>query len=134
MSAEITIVAPLLIMLLVFVGVVIHRGVDARLRVDDAAHQAARAASLERTPAAAVTAARTTASTALSAAGVVCRSLVVDTVTGGMRPGGTVAVTVSCLVDFGDALLLGVPDRQVAATAVEPVDLWRATLTTGTRT
>ncbi|SER91891.1 hypothetical protein SAMN04487818_10661 [Actinokineospora terrae] len=134
MSAEITIAAPLLIMLLVFVGVVVHRGVDARLRVDDAAHQAARAASLERTPAAAVTAARTTAFTALSAAGVMCRSLVVTTSTSGMRPGGTVAVTVSCLVDFSDALLLGVPDRQLEATAVEPIDLWRATLTTGTRT
>ncbi|GAA2975753.1 TadE/TadG family type IV pilus assembly protein [Actinokineospora diospyrosa] len=133
-AAEITIAAPLLIMLLVLVGVVIHRGVDARMRIDDAAHQAARAASLERTPAAAVTAARTTAGTALASAGVVCRSLVVSTVTGGMRPGGTVAVTVSCEVDLGGALLLGVPPRQLAATAVEPVDLWRATLTTGTRT
>jgi Flp pilus assembly protein TadG len=114
-------------MLLVFVAVVIHRGVDARLRLDDAAHQAARAASIERTPATAITAAQSTASSALSSAGVSCASLTVDTTTGGMRPGGTVSVTVSCSVDLGDALILGVSGQKVlSATAVEPVDTWRS--------
>ena len=118
---------PLLIMLLVFVAVVIHRGVDARLRIDDAAHEAARAASIERTPATATAAAQSTASAALSSAGVSCASLAVDTATGGMRPGGTVTVTVSCTVDFGDALILGVPgQKRLSATAIEPVDTWRS--------
>jgi Flp pilus assembly protein TadG len=126
-AAEVTLVAPFLVMLLVFVAVVIHRGVDTRLRVEDAAHQAARAASIERTPAAAVTAAGSTASAALSSAGVSCASLTVDTATGGLRPGGTVSVTITCGVDFGDALLLGVPGhKRVSATAAEPVDTWRA--------
>jgi Flp pilus assembly protein TadG len=126
-AAEVTIVAPFLVMLLVFVAVVIHRGVDARLRLEDAAHQAARAASIERTPVTATTAARFTAASALSSAGVTCESLTVDTVTGGMRPGGTVSVTVSCSVDFGDALILGVPgQKRLSATAVEPVDTWRS--------
>src|SRR5689334_9411939 len=106
-AAEVTIAAPFLVMLLVFVAVVIHRGVDARLRLDDAAHQAARAASIERTSATATAAAQSTATNALSSAGVTCASLSVDTATGGMRPGGTVSVTVSCAVDFGDALILG---------------------------
>lgn len=126
-AAEVTIAAPFLVMLLVFVAVVIHRGVDARLRLDDAAHQAARAASIERTPATATAAAQSTASSALSSAGVSCASLTVDTATGAMQPGGTVSVTVSCSVDFGDALILGVPgQKRLSATAVEPVDAWRS--------
>jgi Flp pilus assembly protein TadG len=132
-AAEVTLVAPLMVMLLVFVAVVIHRGVDARLRLDDAAHQAARAASIERTPATAVEAAQSTASAALSSAGVTCSSLTVDTATGGLRPGGTVSVTISCSVDFGDALILGVPgQKRLAATAVEPVDTWRSVVTVST--
>ncbi|MFS8104114.1 pilus assembly protein [Lentzea alba] len=131
-AAEVTIAAPFLVMLLVFVGVVIHRGVDARIRIDDAAHQAARAASIERTPTAATTAAQSTAASALSSAGVTCASLSVSTSTGGLRPGGTVSVTVSCAVDFGDALILGVPGgKTLSATSIEPVDLWRSTLNTG---
>lgn len=128
---EATIVAPFLIMLLVFVGVVIHRGVDARIRIDDAAHQAARAASIQRTPAAATSAAQATAANALSSAGLACRSLSVTTSTGGLRPGGTVSITVSCDVDFGDALILGVPgDKTLSASAVEPIDVWRSGTTT----
>ena len=97
------------------------------MRLEGAAHQAARAASIERTPAAADAAAQSTASAALSAAGVTCESLTVDTATGGLRPGGTVSVTISCSADFGDALLLGVPGRKrLSATAAEPVDTWRS--------
>ncbi|KOX19285.1 pilus assembly protein TadE [Saccharothrix sp. NRRL B-16348] len=115
-------------MLLVFVGVVAHRGVDARIRLDDAAHQAARAASIERTPAAATLAAQITATGALASAGVACRSVSVDTATGGLIPGGTVTVTVSCAVDFGDALILGVPvGKTLSSSAAEPVDVWRST-------
>ncbi|WP_281277851.1 TadE/TadG family type IV pilus assembly protein [Saccharothrix texasensis] len=126
-AAEVTLVAPLLVMLLVFVAVVIHRGVDARLRLEDAAHQAARAASVERTSATATAAAQSTAAGALSSAGVTCMSLNVDTDTSGMQSGGTVSVTVSCTVDFGDALLLGVPGwKLLSTTAVEPVDTWRS--------
>lgn len=125
-TAEITLLTPLLVMVLVFVAVVIHRGVDARIRIDDVAHQAARAASIERTPAASVAAAHATAASALSSAGLACRSLTVNTVTGGLQPGGTVSVTVSCDVDLGDALVLGVPDRHLSASAIEPIDTWRS--------
>jgi Flp pilus assembly protein TadG len=125
-AAEVTIATPLLIMLLVFVAVVIHRGVDARLRIDDAAHQAARAASVQRTPVTATAAAQSTATSALSSAGVSCASMTVDTATGGMQPGGTVSVTVTCTVDFGDALMFGVPSKSLSATAIEPIDTWRA--------
>ncbi|WP_245617539.1 TadE/TadG family type IV pilus assembly protein [Amycolatopsis taiwanensis] len=127
MAAEVTLAAPFLVMLLVFVAVFIHRGVDARLRLNDAAHQAARAASIQRISAAATAAAQDTASAALSSAGVSCSSLTVATATGGMQPGGTVSVTLTCTVDFGDALTLGVPSQKsLSATAIEPVDTWRA--------
>lgn len=126
-SAEVALVTPLLIMLLVFVAVVIHRGVDARLRLDGAVHQAARAASIERTGPAAASAARSTAETALASAGIVCASLGVDTATGGLVPGGAVTVTLSCTVDFGDALILGVPgQKRLSATATEPIDTFRS--------
>ncbi|MFT7837733.1 TadE/TadG family type IV pilus assembly protein [Saccharothrix sp. BKS2] len=132
-AADITLATPLLIMLLVFVGVLVHRGVDARIRLDDAAHQAARAASIERTPSAATAAARSTAANALAQAGVSCTSLSVTATTGGLRPGGTVGVTVSCQVDFGDALILGIPGgTRLTADAVEPVDTWRSTNTGST--
>lgn len=134
-AAEVSIVTPFLIMLLVFVAVVIHRGVDARIRLDDAAHQAARAASTERSSAAAGSAAQSTAAAALSTAGVVCLALSVHTSTGGLLPGGAVRVTVTCEVDFGDALIPGAPDgTRMSATAVEPVDTWRSTPDPGGQT
>jgi Flp pilus assembly protein TadG len=126
-AAEVTLLTPFLIMLLVFIAVVIHRGVDARLRMDDAAHQAARAASIQRTRPAASTAAQSTAASALATAGVVCRSLSVDTATTSLVPGGVVTVTISCSVDLSDALLLGVSlSKRLSATAREPVDTYRS--------
>ncbi|WP_394617371.1 TadE/TadG family type IV pilus assembly protein [Lentzea sp. JNUCC 0626] len=125
--AETTLLAPLLCMLLVLVGVFVHRGVDARLHVNDAAHQAARAASLERTAFRASAAAQSVASTALSSAGVACRALDVDVATGDLKPGGTVIVTVSCSVDLSDARVLGTPERKrLSSSATQPVDTWRS--------
>lgn len=127
MAVEIALFAPCLVMVLVFVAVLIHRGVDARLRLDDAAHQAARAASIERTGPAAAVAAQSTATAALADAGVVCRSVTVATDTAGLVPGGTVTVTLTCSVDLNDAQLLGGPSQKVlSATASEPVDTWRS--------
>ncbi|MDX8053787.1 TadE/TadG family type IV pilus assembly protein [Lentzea sp. BCCO 10_0798] len=125
-SSEIVLVTPLLVMLLVFVAVVVHRGVDARLRINDVAHQAARAASLERTTARAADQARSTATAALASAGVTCRAVAVDIATAGLRPGGSVTVTVSCDVDLGDALMLGAGQKRLSATAIEPVDTYRS--------
>jgi Flp pilus assembly protein TadG len=128
-TAEVTLMTPILVMLLVLAGAYIHRGVDARIRINDVAGQAARAASLQRTPNQARAEAATTAATALSAAGLACRSLNVTTAAD-LRPGGTVTVRVACTVDFGDALFLGVPDsQQLSASAVAPVDTWRSTIT-----
>jgi Flp pilus assembly protein TadG len=138
-STELVIATPFLILLLVFVAVVIHRGVDARLRLDDVAHQAARAASLARSPSAATEAAQQQASQAL-ASSTTCRqpSVVVDT--SQFVPGGLVTVTVRCTVDFADAApFLPAGGKNMSATASSPIDPWRAVTgtpeqtTTGTK-
>ncbi|WP_410611038.1 TadE/TadG family type IV pilus assembly protein [Amycolatopsis sp. lyj-109] len=130
-TIEAVLIAPVLVMLLVFVAVVVHRGVDARLRLDDAAHQAARAASLQRTPAAAVAAAQTTVTSALAHAGLACGDATVNTTTSS-SPGNTVVVSVRCTVDFGQALVLGVPgSRTLTAEASEVVDTYRSQPTAG---
>ncbi|WP_431909861.1 TadE/TadG family type IV pilus assembly protein [Amycolatopsis thermoflava] len=125
-TAEAVLVAPLLVMLIVFVAVVVHRGVDARLRLDDAAHQAARAASMQRSSPAATDAARATAASALAQAGVVCRGVTTN-LSGAVVPGGTLTVSVRCTVDFGEAVLLGVPgSTTLESTASEVVDTHRS--------
>lgn len=125
-TAEAVLVTPVLVMLLVLLAVVVHRGVDARLRLDDAAHQAARAATLHRTTPAATTAARDTAGAALAEAGVVCRE-VTTTLSGTLVPAAAVTVHVRCTVDFGQAALLGVPGRRtLESSASEVVDTYRS--------
>ncbi|MBN6034158.1 TadE/TadG family type IV pilus assembly protein [Amycolatopsis sp. 195334CR] len=125
-TAEVVLVTPILVLLLVFLAVVVHRGVDARLRLDDAAHQAARAATLHRSTPAATAAARDTAGAALARAGLVCQG-VATTMSGSLVPSGTVTVRVRCTVDFGQALLLGVPGgKALESTASEVVDTYRS--------
>lgn len=126
-TAEAVLFAPVLVMLMVFIAVVVHRGVDARLRLEDVAHQAARAASMQRNAAAATAAASTTATSALSRAGIACRDVSTSTTTTA-RPGETVRVVLRCTVDFGQALLLGVPGHKtLQATATEVIDTFRST-------
>src|SRR5207302_1678275 len=103
-----TLLTPVLILLLLFV-VFCGRVADTRMRINDAAHQAARAASLARSTSAAQADGRSTAALALSGAGVTCRSLSVTVDTAGLRPGSTVTATVTCTVGLSDLALLGVP-------------------------
>ena len=96
-ALELVIIAPVLILLLLFV-VAVGRTIDARERVQDAAHSAARAATLTGTAAQAEQAASQTAAQALSAAGVTCSPMNVTADVGSLAPGSTIAVTVSCRV------------------------------------
>ena len=85
-ATELTLLAPVLVMVLVLVAVVAHRVVDARLRLDSAAHQAARAASIERSAAGAERAADDLAASALGSAGPSCADLNVATKLHGWTP------------------------------------------------
>jgi Flp pilus assembly protein TadG len=124
-AAELTLLVPALVVLLLFV-VFCGRLAEARLRVEDAAHQAARAATLARSLGQADADARDTAQAALDRAGMSCRTLSVDTRLGGLRPGGMVRVRVTCQVGVSDLALLAVPATvRVSADADSIVDRWR---------
>jgi len=126
-AAELTLLTPLLILLLLFV-VLCGRLADTKLRINDVAHQAARAATLARTPSQAAANAQSTANAALASAGITCQSLTVSTDTQGLKPGSTVTVTVSCSVGLGDLTMLGVPgSRTFESSFSSPVDVWRGT-------
>ena len=124
-AAELTLLTPLLILLLLFV-VLCGRLADTKLRINDVAHQAARAATLARTPFQATAAAQATADAALASAGITCQSRSITTDTQGLRPGSTVTVTVSCTVGLSDLTMLGVPgSRTFQSSFSSPVDVWR---------
>ena len=124
-TVELTLVTPMLLLLLVF-AVALGRLVEARARVDGAARDAARAASISRSPAAAVVAAEQTAAATLAGAGASCRQVLTATDTSAFRPGGWVAVTVTCTADLADVAELRLPGVEtIHARFVEPIDQYR---------
>jgi hypothetical protein len=95
--------------------------------VANAAHEAARAASLVGAPQAAAKAATETAEANIAEGAVACRHLEVIVDTTDFGAGGQVTVTVSCEAGFGDIAMLAVPgSRTFVATAVEVIDTFRA--------
>lgn len=128
-TVELVLTIPVLILMLWFL-VFCGRLSDSWLRIGDVAHQAARAATADRSPSAAAADARSTAEAALSDAGVTCQSLTVDT-SGTLQAGSTVTVTVSCTVGLHDLALLRVPGTTtLTAQFASPVDVYRGTTTT----
>lgn len=126
-TTEFVLLAPLLLFMLLFM-VFCGRLADTSQRINDVAHQAARAASQARTPAAATTDAHLTAQRALASVGVICQSLSVQADTRGLRPGSTMTVTVACEVGLSDLTLLGVPaSTSLRASSASVVDLHRGT-------
>lgn len=126
-TVELVLLTPLLILMLLFV-VALGRLASARLQVDSAAGQAARAASLARDPAAATAQARQTAAGTLTGQHHTCTTVTVTTDTSRFTAGGTVAVTVRCTVSLTDLAGLRLPSSTtVTARSVEPLDIYRAT-------
>jgi Flp pilus assembly protein TadG len=131
-ATELTLLVPVLILLVLFV-VFCGRLADARLRVNDAAHQAARAATLARTSNQASHDAHATAQAALSHDSVRCQNLGVSAQLAGPKPGSTVTVTVTCDIGLSDLTMLGVPGSTTAeSTQSSVVDQWRGTDPGGT--
>ncbi|MFF7982852.1 TadE family protein [Streptomyces sp. NPDC007901] len=124
-TLELVLTIPILILMLWFL-VYCGRLSDTRLSIEDAAHQAARAATLDRSGHAAAADARSTATSALSEAGVTCQSLSVAT-SGTLHAGSTVTVSVSCTVGLHDLALLQVPGTTtLTAESTSPVDVYRS--------
>ncbi len=121
-TTELVLILPVLLLMLLFL-VLCYRISTAKLRIADVAHQAARAASIARTPTHAVTDARTTAQTALADAGVTCQNLTVDTDPAGLAPGALVRVTLTCTTNLDDLAMLGTPGTATLhASSTSPVD------------
>jgi Flp pilus assembly protein TadG len=113
-------------LMLLFV-VALGRTVSARMEVDGAAAQAARAASIARDPATASAMAQQAATTALGSDGVTCGNLTVSTDTTDFAPGGQIQVTVTCHVDLADLVGLRLPASQsISSTATSVIDVYRA--------
>ncbi len=86
-AAELALLTPALVALLM-ITVLAFRVTQADAEVADVAAEAARAASLERTPGAAADAAQNTAAANLAAGGITCTNLTVATNTGAFAAGG----------------------------------------------
>ena len=126
-AAELVLLTPLLILMLLFV-VALGRLSGARLEVDGAAAQAARAASIARDPGTAVVMATQTATAALGSDHVTCGQLTVSTDTALFVPGGSVAVTVTCHVALSDLTGLRLPaSESVTSRATAVIDTFRST-------
>ena len=126
-ATELVLLTPLLILMLLFV-VALGRTVSARMEVDGAASQAARAASIGRDPATATAMAQQAATRALGTDHVTCGDLTVTTDTADFAPGGQVRVTVTCTVDLADLLGLRLlPASQTfSSTATSVIDTYRS--------
>lgn len=126
-TLELAVLAPGLLLLIALIALA-GRYAVADGAVDQAAAEAARAASLQRTPSAGHQAATEVARASLTEQGLTCLRTEIDADVSGLRasPGrrGRVTVTVRCPLRVAD-LPLAVPAITLTATAVSPVDTYR---------
>jgi Flp pilus assembly protein TadG len=125
-AVEAAIVTPalLLFLLLVVLG---GRVATAKLRVEEVARDAARAASIASNPGEASADALSTARAALTSAGVSCATFSVEPSLGGFRPGETITVTVRCTTPLSELAPLPVPgSKTVSATSAVVIDTFRS--------
>ena len=125
LTLELALVVPALIFMVVFISGAAAI-VGARSDVDDAAWEAARAASLTRSPMAAELAARSAVDQRLAGERWSCagKRVVVDV--SRFNPGGSVAVSVSCGLPLADAGLFLPGATHLNARAVQPLDQYKA--------
>ena len=124
-AIELTLIAPVLMVVLLFV-VGLGRMAHARQQIEAVAADSARAASLERNTSQSARAAEIAAARSLGEARVSCTSLDVDVDLSSYQPGGSVTVTVSCRTRLRDVALGGFPgSRSFTATSVVPIETYR---------
>ena len=126
-TAELVIITPVAIALLCLIALV-GRSTTARAQVEGAARDAARVASFARDPRSAALAAQESADVTLSTTSVRCARSQVTADVSSFGPGGQVKVSVTCDIELSDLGLIGMSGtRTLAATSVEPIDLYRST-------
>ncbi|MEV0093715.1 TadE/TadG family type IV pilus assembly protein [Streptomyces sp. NPDC050738] len=125
-TLELVVATPLLVLILLVV-VALGRLVDAQMMVNDAAHQAARAASLARTEPSAQAEGKQAATQALKGTGVACTRTTATVKAGNPAPGSVVQATVTCTASLGDLSHTGLPGTMtLSAEAYSPVDTYRS--------
>ena len=119
-------VLPAMLVTIVIVAAAFNLAIS-RLDLETASAAAARAASLQRSSAAAVTAARQAAEADLAGRAITCANLTVDTDTSRWGRGGSVTVTVQCTVSMATlARMSGIPGTFTAtSTSTAPIDTFR---------
>jgi len=123
-------VLPMCVLAVVFM-MVCFRVAGARMDLVSTAAAAARAASLARSPQAAIDAANQAATANLAGHNLTCSPLSVAVDTGSFRPGGQVAVTITCTAHTGDLVGARLPGQiSGTATAYAVIDTWREVDTT----
>lgn len=124
-TVELVVLAPIFIALLCLVAG-LGRMQDAHGHVDQAASDAARAASIARTPDQAVIDGRMAALTDLAGTGPSCQHVTVTVNTAQFRPGGLVSAQVSCTTRLADVTISGLPGAKTfTAVARAPLDAYR---------
>ncbi|WP_407842118.1 TadE/TadG family type IV pilus assembly protein (plasmid) [Streptomyces sp. DSM 116496] len=129
-AIEAAIITPLMLMLLCM-AIAGGRIVTSGAKIDAAAEDAARAASISRTAASAQAEASEAAARSLNDQGIRCASTNVSVNTAGLAVPlgqvGTVTVTISCTVPLADLLLPGVPgSRTLTSQFTSVVDAFRS--------
>ena len=124
-AVELAILAPVLVVLLLFV-VATGRVVLAHQEVGAAAADAARAASLATSVPGAQLAATQAAQADLAGHGVTCARFTTSVDTSNFTRGGAVRVTLSCTASLSGLALLALPgSTTLSANATAPIDLHR---------
>jgi len=127
-AVEAAIVAPALIMLILLV-VLAGRVTSAKMRVEEASRDAARAASLASDASSASAAASAAAQASLGNAGITCQSFSVSSFSWNWNPGvgGTADVTVQCTTPLSDLAPLPLPGaKTLSGTFHVPIDPFRS--------
>ena len=125
LSLELTLLVPVLLVVVAFIVGAATLG-RVRADLDDAAWEAARAASLARSGTDADAAARQAVERRLAGERWSCGSQLVNVDTANLEPGGTVEVEVSCDVRLADAGLFLPGATHLRSAAAEPLERYRA--------
>ncbi len=126
-TVEVVLLVPVFVLVLLLI-VAVGQVEQARVQVEGTAREAARAASLTRTPHAAQVQAQASAELALSSQSITCvggPDVSLDTT--GFAPGGQVEVTIGCrtrLADLGMDVLAAT--KTLTATAASPIEIYRS--------
>ncbi|ACY99665.1 MULTISPECIES: TadE family protein [Thermomonospora] len=124
MSLELVLMTPIFVLFLMLLAAV-GRYVDAQSQIDGAARDAVRAASVARSAEQARRLAHRVGTDTLRGTHWCRGGPAIATDTRQWGPGGRVAVTVTCTVDLGDLMFLGLPaTRTFTGNAVAPIDTY----------